>query len=94
MTRKKIAMYIIETFLTLGAPLEINISLLEQRREALLKQIDVMFSKSNNSVDFNDISQVELFHDIEIHCVNDLTDLMGRLKDAKEFIQEKEGIFA
>ncbi|KAG2383303.1 hypothetical protein C9374_004640 [Naegleria lovaniensis] len=89
--RKKMAMYLIDTFLTVGAPLEINISLLEKRKLDLLQRMETIFSSNDSDSRSNDSSNEHqqqqqviqsdrfLFHEIELHCIHDLTDLMSRL---------------
>ncbi|EFC48243.1 predicted protein [Naegleria gruberi] len=73
--RKKAATHILKAYLTAGAPLELNISKIEERRSEIEKLIE-----ENPNISHN------LFALIQDHCLNDMTDLFERLKSSNKQI--------
>ncbi|KAG2392508.1 hypothetical protein C9374_011233 [Naegleria lovaniensis] len=85
--RKKAAMHILNAYLTLGAPLELNMSRIEEKKQELLIILQ-------NESKTNPISH-HLFDSVQDHCLNDMADLFERLKNANheiyELVQESSG---
>ncbi|KAG2392507.1 hypothetical protein C9374_011232 [Naegleria lovaniensis] len=75
--RKKAAMHILNAYLTLGAPLELNMSRIEEKRKELLCIIEKEEKISPN-----------LFVMIQDHCLNDMADLFERLRNSNKEIAE------
>ncbi|KAG2381874.1 hypothetical protein C9374_005666 [Naegleria lovaniensis] len=73
--RKEIATTIIDAFLKVGEPLEINISQIEKVRKRLLSEIE------------KEEIPIEMFQEIETHCLADLMDLLTRLCHSNEYIR-------
>lgn len=77
LNRKKAAMHILNAYLTLGAPLELNMPHIEEKRQELLSMIEKSEKISPN-----------LFVTIQDHCLNDMADLFERLKNLNKEIAE------
>ncbi|EFC44069.1 predicted protein [Naegleria gruberi] len=68
--KKMAAEFILEQFLTIGAPAELNIENVELRKRLIISKIESEEYYFGN----------DLFEEIETHCVNDLADLINRFK--------------
>lgn len=75
--RTKAANHILKAYLTLGAPLELNISKIEEKKKEIEKII-----AENPKISHN------LFASIQDHCLNDMTDLFERLKNSNKQIAD------
>ncbi|EFC42154.1 predicted protein [Naegleria gruberi] len=74
--RKKIALHIVEAYLSLEAPLELNMPKIQERKQELSAIIE------NGSL------ELDLFNGIQEHCLHDMIDLMDRLSSANKEISE------
>jgi len=84
--RKKAALHIVNTYLKSGAPLELNYPKISEVYEGVLREIMSHNNTTKNGAG-SDID-TNLFNNIQLHCVNDMTDIFERLKKQNKEIRE------
>ena len=75
--RRKPALHILNTYLTSGAPLELNMPKIEEHKSNLLDRIET-----------KDIIPHTIFNFVQEHCLNDMTDVFERLRSSNKQIAE------
>ena len=76
--RKKTGLYICETYLRKGAPLELNIPESVANYEQTVKFL----------TETNEVPSSHLFNEVHVHCLNDMTDVFERLKQSNKQVRE------
>ncbi|EFC37640.1 regulator of G protein signaling domain [Naegleria gruberi] len=83
--RKEIAKFIIDNYISLNSPLELNMASIEKARSDLMIEIEKCGDENLPST---------LFDGLELHCIQDLSDVMHRLtqanSDISRFLRENQ----
>ena len=97
--RKTISLHILKTYLKPNSPLELNYPKLDQIHDEIMKSIIVDANSNSNlpsaSVMMSNNSQSSsptsippnLFDDIQLHCLQDMTDVFERLKSQSKQVR-------
>ena len=78
--KKQAAIFIVKTYLTEGSPIELNVDNVGNRGASLMKTI--------NSTEGHSTLSKELFCDIEMACVNNMTDIFTRAQNTDKEIMK------
>lgn len=79
--RKKAVNHIVNAYMTIGAPLELNMPKIAFKRAEILDQVKQIESTGGKLPS-------DIFNSVQDHCLNDMADLFDRLKNSNKEISE------